>query len=353
MNRKIVVGITQGDSNSIAYEVIIKALSDSRIFEICTPVVFGSSKVFGMYKKMLPEIEVTATHVITSAKDAHPKRINIINCVPDTLAVDPGKKTSDGARAAIVALEAAVKEIKEGHIDVLVTAPFNKSAVNMDGFSFAGHTEYLAEEFGEERPLMFLVSEMMKVGLVTAHIPISKISQSLSSSLIVNKLDLMTESLKRDFLVVRPKIAVLSLNPHCGDQGLIGTEEDEIIRPAIKEFNKDIEIAFGPYSPDGFFATELNKKFDAVLAMYHDQGLIPFKAMAFENGVNYTAGLPVIRTSPDHGTAYELAGKGVASPESMLSAIYAACDIYKNRKRFEELNANPLKSIEVKGESND
>ncbi len=352
MNNKIVVGITQGDSNSIAYEVIIKALSDPRIFDICVPVIYGSSKLFGYYKKILPEMESVSTNVINSITDAHPKRINIINVLPDSLGVDPGRQTEDGAKGAILSLEAAVKDIKAGRLDVLVTAPFNKSSVNNESFKFVGHTEYLAEEMGIENPLMFLVSDLLKVGLVTAHLPIKEISSSLSIPLIISKLQLMYDSLKRDFLVVRPRIAVLSLNPHNGDNGLLGKEEIEIINPAIIEFNKKGVHAFGPYSPDGFFAGDLLNKFDAVLAIYHDQGLIPFKTLAFESGVNFTAGLPVVRTSPDHGTAFELVGKNLAKPDSMLAAIYTACDIYRNRIRFDEMNANPLRTIDRTSNNN-
>ncbi len=350
MSNKIIVGITQGDSNGISYEVIIKALSDSRIFDICTPVIYGSSKFFGYYKKMLPEIEGITTNVITSVKDAHPKRINIINCIPDNLVIEPGKLTSDGAKAAVCSLEAAVKDLKEGLFNVLVTAPFNKAAVNQDGFNFTGHTEYLAEQFEIEEPLMFLVSDALKVGLVTAHMAIKDVPAAINKEIIKKKLELMSDSLMKDFSVTRPKIAVLALNPHNGDNGLLGMEEIEIIKPAIKEFNENCEIAFGPYSPDGFFATELNKKFDAVLAMYHDQGLIPFKTMSFENGVNFTAGLPIIRTSPDHGTAFEIAGKGIASPLSLQNAIYKGCDIFRNRELYAELRSNPLKSLEKTSE---
>ncbi len=352
MNNKIVLGITQGDSNSIGYEVIIKALSDNRIFDICTPVIYGSSKLFGYYKKSLPEMESISTNVITSINDAHPKRINIINCVPDNLTLEPGRQSADGAKGAILSLEAAVKDAKAGKLGAIVTAPFNKSSVNSESFKFTGHTEYLAEEFGVENPLMFLVSDILKVGLVTAHLPIKDVPSALTKDLIVRKLGLMLNSLKRDFMVVRPRIAVLSLNPHNGDDGLLGKEESEIINPAINEFNKDGIYAFGTYSPDGFFAGDLMKKFDAVLAIYHDQGLIPFKALAFESGVNYTAGLPVVRTSPDHGTAFDLVGKGVAKPDSMLCAIYRACDIYRNRIQYDEMTANPLKALEKSSSNN-
>ncbi len=346
MNNKIVVGITQGDSNGISYEVIIKALADIRILEICTPVIYGSTKILGVYKKQMTDIDNFSVNVINSAKDVHPRRVNIINCVPENLTLEPGKQTVDGTKGAIIALEEAVKDLKNGHIQAVVTAPFNKSEVNKEGFKFGGHTEYFTKEFGAKNSLMFLISDTLKVGLVTNHIPIADVSKSININLILEKLTIMTDSLKKDFAVLRPKIAVLALNPHSGDQGLIGSEEDNIIKPAIKEASEKGMLVFGPYSPDGFFAGELLPKFDAVLAMYHDQGLIPFKALAFESGVNFTAGLPVVRTSPDHGTAYDLAGKNVANAASMTAAIYSACDIYRNRINYDILRANPL-SVET------
>jgi 4-hydroxythreonine-4-phosphate dehydrogenase len=264
--------------------------------------------------------------------------------VPDSIPFEPGKQSMDGAKGALIALEEAVKDLKNGAINVLVTAPFNKSEMNKEGFSFSGHTEYLTKEFGAKNSLMFLVSDTLKVGLVTNHMPVSEVSKSINSKLIIEKLTIMNESLIKDFSVHRPKIAVLSLNPHCGDQGLLGKEEEEIIKPAINEASDNGLLAFGPYSPDGFFASDLLNKFDAVLCMYHDQGLIPFKTIAFENGVNYTAGLSIVRTSPDHGTAYDLVGKNKANPSSMISAIYTACDIYRSRLDYKELRANPLVS---------
>jgi len=343
MNGKIVIGITQGDGNSISYEVIIKALSDLRILEICTPVIYGSSKILGVHKKQITEIENFSTNIINSPKDAHSRRINIINCVPENFQIEPGNQTVDGSKGALIALEEAVKDLKNGHIQALVTAPFNKAEVNKEGFSFTGHTEYLTKEFGAKDSLMFLVTDTLKIGLVTNHIPVSQVSKSISKNLIIEKLNIMNDSLKRDFSIQRPKIAVLSLNPHSGDGGLIGTEEEDVIIPAIKEASDKGKLVFGPYSSDGFFSGDLYKKFDAVLAMYHDQGLIPFKAMAFESGVNFTAGLSIVRTSPDHGTAFDIVGKNKANPASMLAAIYTACDIYKSRINYDELRVNPLK----------
>jgi len=341
-NNKIIVGISQGDINSISSEVIIKALSDSRLLDTCIPVIYGSSRVIGIYKKHNPDTENFSPNVINSPKEAHSKRVNIINCIPDTIQSDPGKQNEDGAKAALIALEEAVKDLKNKNIDVLVTGPFNKFEVKKEGFSFTGHTEYLSNIFGVKNSLMFMVSDRIKVGLVTNHIPVSEVSRSISIPLIMDKLRIMSDSLKKDFAIPSPKIAVMGLNPHCGDQGLIGNEEESIIKPAVKEALANGILAFGPYSPDGFFGSEMAGKFDAVLAMYHDQGLIPFKTLAFESGVNFTAGLPVVRTSPDHGTAYEIAGKNKANASSMLAAIYYACDIFRNRLAYDEIRSNVL-----------
>lgn len=343
MTRKIVIGITQGDTNGIGYEVIIKALSDARVLEMCTPVVYGSSKAFGFYRKNIPETENINTNVISSAKDAHPKRVNIVNCLPDNISIEPGQCTHEGAKCAITALEMAVKEIKEGHLDAIITAPFNKKSVTDETFKYAGHTEYLVEQFNAPDGLMFLCSDAMRVGVATGHISIAKVPEALNTELIVSKLKIMNESLLKDFNIVKPKIAVLGLNPHSGDRGLMGNEEQTIISPAIEQAQQDGVLAFGPYPPDGFFSVGMQYKFDAVLAMYHDQGLIPFKSLAFDSGVNFTAGLPIVRTSPDHGTAFDLAGENKANPQSMLSSIYLAIDVVKNRDLYEQMHANPLK----------
>lgn len=342
MAQKIIIGITQGDMNGISYEVIIKALADARMLDICTPIVYGSSRAFGFYKKQIHAIENMDTNIINTARDFHPKRVNIINCVPDNLRVDQGQPTHDGAKAAIIALEKAVEDLLAGDLDALVTAPFNKKNVSDDQFPFPGHTEYLISKCGMQDGLMFLCSDRMRIGVVTNHLPISQVPSALSVDKIVGKLRLMNESLKRDFNIVRPKIAVFGLNPHAGDRGLLGSEEIEIISPAIKQANEEGILAFGPYSPDGFFGNNLQYEYDGVLAMYHDQGLIPFKALAFDSGVNFTAGLPIVRTSPDHGTAYELAGKNVANAMPMVSAIYSAIDIVRNRRRYDENSSNPL-----------
>ncbi len=349
MAQKIIIGITQGDMNGVGYEVIIKALSDARILDLCIPIVYGSSKALGFYKKHLEDLENINTNIINTAKDYHPKRVNIINCVPDTMRIEPGQPTQDGAQSAIIALERAVADIKDGLIDAIVTAPFNKKGVSGDNFKFSGHTEYLIDQFGVKDGLMFLCSDKMRVGVLTNHLPISKVTQSLSVEKILTKLKLMDDSLKKDFNIVKPKIAVLGLNPHAGDQGLLGDEEINIIEPAVNKAKEDGILAFGPYSPDGFFSNHLQYEFDGVMAMYHDQGLIPFKALAFDTGVNFTAGLPIVRTSPDHGTAYGLAGKNAASAMPMLSAIYAAIDIVRNRRNYAEMTSNPLKVELEKG----
>ncbi len=354
MNSKIVIGITQGDSNGVGYEVIIKSLSDSRIFDTGIPVIYGSSKIFGFYKKLMPDSENIPTNIISKAEEAHPKRVNIINCVPDSFMAEPGRSTEEGAKAAIMSLEAASADLKKGVIDVLVTAPFNKSNVTKEGFSFPGHTEFLTKEFNAEDSLMFMISDNIRVGLVTNHVPIAQVASLISKERIVKKLGMMCESLRKDFAVDRPKIAVLSLNPHNGDGGLLGKEEENIIKPAVREMSEKGELVFGPFPPDGFFASDYKNRFDAVLAMYHDQGLIPFKSLSIESGVNYTAGINIIRTSPDHGTAYDLAGKDKADHLSMLASIYTACDIYKNRKNYDLLRANPLKvEMPVGGKDND
>ncbi len=349
MKDRIVVGITQGDTNGIGYEVIIKTFADPRMLEMCVPVLYGSSRFFGIYRKHIAEAEQIATNVINSAEDARTKRLNIINVVPDSYSMEIGQPTDDGAKAAMLALKAAVADAKRGAIDALVTAPFNKHTMAGQGFGFSGHTEYLINEFGCEDGLMFLCSDHLRVGVVTNHLPISQVSKAITQDSILSKLRLMNSSLKKDFGFMRPKIAVLGLNPHAGDGGTLGTEEIDTIIPAIKRANDEGILAFGPYSPDGFFSTSLQRNFDGVLAMYHDQGLIPFKALAFDGGVNFTAGLPVVRTSPDHGTGFDLAGKNAASPGSMTCAIYSAIDFCNNRRRYAEMTANPMEVKHFEG----
>ncbi len=339
---KLVVGITQGDSNGIGYEVIIKSLADPRILDSFTPVVYGSSKLMGFYRKTLHNIEQLDINVIPSAADAKQRKINLVNCLPDNVYAEPGQSTPEAAKSAISALKAAVKDLKAGQIDVLVTAPINKRAMNAEGFSNPGHTEYLQQEFGTEDVTMIMVSEQLKVGVVTGHIPLRDVPRSITQEKILGKLRIMKASLERDFGIPDPKIAVLGLNPHCGDGGLLGDEEQSIILPAVQEATREGIQAFGPYSPDGFFSLGNYGRFDATLAMYHDQGLAPFKAIAFADGVNFTAGLPVVRTSPDHGTAYEMAGRDEADPRSMMSAIYTAIDIFRHRLQYDTLQEGKL-----------
>jgi 4-hydroxythreonine-4-phosphate dehydrogenase len=344
-SEKIKVAITQGDINGIGYEVIFKALSDPRMLEVCTPVIYGSSKVAAYHRKALDMPAITLNNV-RSGDEAHSKRINIVNCLDDEVRVELGKATETSGQSAFLALEKAVEELKSGKVDVLVTAPINKKVIQSKNFDFPGHTEYLASVFGG-KPLMLLVSNDLRVGVVTGHIPLKDVSAAISKELIIEKLRILNRSLKSDFVIRKPRIAVLGLNPHAGDEGLLGDEEKEIIKPALEAAKEDGIMAFGPFPADGFFATNDFKKFDAVLAMYHDQGLTPFKALAFSTGVNYSAGLPIVRTSPDHGTAYEITGQNLADEQSFLSAIYLAIDVFKNRKMDDELRANPMKSIDA------
>lgn len=343
MRKKLTVGITQGDGNGIGYEVIIKALTDERMLDMCTPVIYGSSKIFGFYRKQIHNLEQQVnTNVVTSAQDVHQKRINIVNCLPDNVFVEPGQPTPESAKSAMTSLQRAVEDIKKGYIDVLVTAPINKRAMVNEGFGYTGHTEYLEKEFGVDEVAMIMVCDQLKVGVVTGHIPLKEVPGRLSKELIVKKLRLMKHSLERDFGIHSPKIAVLGLNPHCGDGGLLGDEESSIILPAVQQAVSEGIMAFGPYSPDGFFGLGNYSRYDAVLAMYHDQGLTPFKALAFELGVNYTAGLPIVRTSPDHGTAYEMAGRDLADPRSMISSIFTAIDIFNHRQDYDDLQAGKM-----------
>ena len=334
---KLVVGITQGDSNGIGYEVIIKSLQDERILDSFTPVIYGSSKLMGFYRKTVHNIGPMDINVIGSGAEAKQRKINLVNCLPDSIYAEPGQSTPDSAKAAIKALEVAVKDLKDGQIDVLVTAPINKRAMCAEGFSDTGHTEYLQKEFGAPDVTMIMVSPQLKIGVVTGHIPLKDVPGSISKESILAKLRIMKASLERDFGIPNPTIAVLGLNPHCGDGGLLGDEEQHIILPAVQEAQAEGIQAFGPYSPDGFFGLGNYSRYDATLAMYHDQGLAPFKALAFADGVNFTAGLPIVRTSPDHGTAYEMAGRDEADPRSMMSAIYTAIDIFRRRLQYDTL----------------
>lgn len=344
-NEKIRVGITQGDINGIGYEVIIKTLMDPRMDEMCTSIVYGSPKVAAYHRKAL-NIENFSFNQIKDASEANPKRPNIVNCMDENVRVELGKSTEYGGQGALLALQAAISDLKANKIDVLVTAPINKANIQSQNFSFPGHTEFLANEFGVKNVLMFMVSDTMRIGVVTGHIPISEVSKSITTEAILTKLRLLNDTLVKDFAIRRPRIAVLGLNPHAGDSGVIGTEETTIIMPALKQANDEGIVAMGPYPADGFFGSDRFTRFDAILAMYHDQGLSPFKVINFDTGVNYTAGLPIVRTSPDHGTAYDLAGHNLANPNSFRQAVYLAIDIFRNRQLHKELTANPLKSVD-------
>jgi len=324
------IGITLGDMNGIGPEVIIKALSDNRLLNSITPVIYGSTKVLSFYKKLMNNEDFNYSHARGKGQFA-PKSINVINCWEDTLEVNPGKASKESGKASFQALKQACEELKEGVIDALVTAPIDKNSIHSEEFPFTGHTEFLTKYFGAEESLMFMVSDTLKVGLVTEHLPIKQVASSITREKIEVKLKLMEQSLRKDFGINKPRIAVLGLNPHAGDGGLVGQEEEQIIKPLIADLRNKGKLVFGPFPADGFFASGQYSKYDGVLAMYHDQGLAPFKSIAFENGVNFTAGLPVVRTSPDHGTAYGLAGKNQADETSLREAIYRAHDILKNR----------------------
>ncbi|MDR3286893.1 MAG: 4-hydroxythreonine-4-phosphate dehydrogenase PdxA [Prevotellaceae bacterium] len=339
---KIVVGITQGDINGISYEIMLKTFEDNRIIDFCTPVIYGSSKIWGFYRNLL-KIENINLNLIMSPRDARNKCINFINVMNESAHAEIGHSTPMAGEGALKALQWATRDIRDKKIDVMLTAPINKYNVQVPGKKFVGHTEFLADAVGVQNYMMLMVNDNLKVGFVTGHIPLQDVPKSISKSIIIQKLEVLNESLKRDFLIVKPRIAILGLNPHCGDNGVIGTEEKDIIFPAIKEAQTKNILAFGPYSADGFASSEAAQKFDAVLSMYHDQGMIAFKSRAFDTGVNYTAGLPFVRTSPAHGTAYEISGQGKANADSFRAALYMACDIFKNRKNYEEMCANPLK----------
>ena len=342
-NNKIVIGITQGDVNGIGYEIIIKTLLDNRIFELCTPIVYGSPKLAAYHRKAL-NIDNFSLNIIKHPSEANHKRANIINCTDENIRVELGKSTRMAGEAAFSSLERATEDLRRGDIDALVTAPINKHNIHSEKFEFPGHTEYLENKFSKKSSLMLMVSDVLRVGVVVGHQPLANVASLITKETIINKLNLLNTCLKEDFGIRKPRIAVFGLNPHAGDNGIIGNEETEIIGPAIAEVKKSGIVAMGPFPADGFFGSGNVKKFDAILAMYHDQGMAPFKAISFESGVNYTAGLSVIRTSPAHGTAYELAGKGTASDTSFRQALYLAIDTFKNRKEFKELNENPLKS---------
>ncbi len=338
---KIKIGISVGDINGIGLEVIIKTFLDSQILDLCTPIVYGSSKTVGHYRKAL-DVHDFSFNKINTAEEANHKKANMIDCWEEDVQIEFGKSTENGGKYAFVSLEAATKDLVDGKIDALVTAPINKDNIQSESFDFSGHTEFLASKADGEA-LMLMTNENLKVGMMTGHVPIKNVANQITVDKIFGKLKILNRSLIQDFGINGPKIAVLGLNPHAGDNGLLGSEENDIIIPAINNAKSIGLNVFGPYPADGFFGSGSYKKFDAVLAMYHDQGLIPFKTLAFSNGINYTAGLNIIRTSPDHGVAYDIAGKNIANEQSFRSAIYLAIDVVKTRKMDEEINANPLK----------
>lgn len=342
-NRKIRVAITHGDTNGIGYEVIFKTFSEPAMLELCTPIIYGSPKVATYHRNALG-IQANFT-IINSADDAHSGKLNLLPTFDEEVKVELGSPSKEAGMASFKALERAVEDYKNGLLDVLVTAPINKNNIQGDGFNFCGHTEYLEERVGGGKSLMILLNDIMRVALVTTHLPIADVSKNLTKDLIVEKATIFNMSLKRDFRISNPRIAVLALNPHAGDGGLLGTEENNIIIPAIKELSDNGVYAFGPYAADGFFAHGGYESFDGVLAMYHDQGLAPFKALDRGDGVNFTAGLPIVRTSPDHGTAYEIAGKNVADESSLRHAVYVAIDVFRNRAEYDEPLANPLEKL--------
>ncbi len=329
-DNKIRIGITQGDINGVGYEVILKTFEDPMMLELCTPIIYGSPKVAAYHRKSLDLS--TNFSIVNSASEAMPDKLSVVNCTDDEVKVEFSKADPEAGKAALSALEKAIEEYREGLIDAIVTAPINKHTIQSEEFSFPGHTEYIEERLGDgEKALMILMKGDFRIALVTGHIPIAQVASTITKELIEEKLEIFNRSLKQDFGIGAPRIAVLALNPHAGDGGLLGMEEQEIIIPAIQEMAAKGVLCFGPYPADGFMGSGNLSHFDGVLAMYHDQGLAPFKALAMDEGVNYTAGLPVVRTSPAHGTAYDIAGKGVASEDSFRQAVYVAIDVFRNR----------------------
>lgn len=341
---KPVIGLTLGDINGIGPELIIRTLADSRINDICTLVVFGSGKVINFYRKGLPDLNFNFTPIRDLSRP-NPKQPNLITCWEEDVNITPGEANETGGKYAAISLLEATAALKSGEIQGLVTAPINKNNIQREEFNFTGHTPFLQHYFETRDVLMFMVAENIRIGLVTEHLAVKDVAAALTKEAIVSKAMLMHESLKKDFGIDKPRIAILALNPHAGDEGLIGREEKEVIIPAIKEIRNKNVIAIGPFSSDAFFARHQHENFDGVLAMYHDQGLIPFKSLAIGEGVNYTAGLPVIRTSPDHGTAYDIAGQNKADHASFLAAIFECVDIWRRRHNYKAMRANPLKKI--------
>lgn len=345
MEEKMIrVAITQGDTNGVGYEVILKTFADPAMFELCTPIIYGSPKIAAYHRKAL-NLE-TNFSIINSAEEARNGRLNILACFDEEVKVELGQPSEEAGQAAFKALDRAMTDYRAGLFDVLVTAPINKATIQSPGFHFPGHTEYIETSVGDgNKALMILMNESLRVALVTTHLPIKEVSKAITKEAIIEKATIFHKTLRRDFRISNPRIAVLSLNPHAGDNGLLGSEEQEIIKPAIDELENAGIQAFGPYPADGFFGSNAYDHFDGVLAMYHDQGLAPFKTIALESGVNFTAGLPIIRTSPDHGTAYDIAGQGKADENSFRQAVYTAIDVFRNRKNYDEPLENPLPKL--------
>ncbi len=339
--KKIRVGITHGDINGIGYEVIIKTLIDKGINDLCIPIVYGSPKLSAYHRKAI-NLENFSLNIIKDADDANPKRPNIINCVDENTRIELGKSTKEAGDAAYFSLERATQDLLDNKIDVIVTAPINKKSIKSEKFQFPGHTEYFQSKTDSDEVLMLMLGEHMRVGVVAGHVPIKDIPSVITEENILKKLRILNKSLLEDFSIRKGKIAVLGLNPHASDNGVIGNEEQEVIIPTLNKARDEGIMAIGPYPADGFFGSGAYLKFDAILAMYHDQGLAPFKIVDFENGVNYTAGMPIVRTSPIHGTAFEIAGEGKASPDSFRAALFAAVDIFKNRMRYKEMSKDRL-----------
>ncbi len=340
-NSRIRLGITQGDINGISYEVILKTFSDSRMFDICTPILYGSTKVASYHKKLLQLHQDIAFNAIHEAQEAGDKRFNVVNLTGDEIKIDVGKLTDVAGAQSRLSLNRACEDLKKGDIDVLVTAPISKKNIQSPEFDFPGHTEYLSHQFGCSS-LMIMVCDRIRIGIVTNHLALKDVPGAITHNLLYDKIMLMNESLKRDFGVPMPKIAVLALDPHAGDNGVIGNQDMTVVKPVIEQVQAKGVLAYGPFPSDGFFGNGSFNKFDGVLALYHDQGLIPFKLMSFTEGVNFTAGLPYVRTSPAHGTAFDIAGRDKASEQSFRRAVYLACDILRNRREYDELTSDPL-----------
>jgi 4-hydroxythreonine-4-phosphate dehydrogenase len=343
--KKIKVGISIGDLNGIGCELILKTFLDPRMLELCTPVVFASNKTLSHWMKLL-NYQLNFNGV-SNSKESLDGKFNVVNVWKELVEITPGVSNQTGGTYALKSLQAAVQSLKEGSVDVLLTAPIDKSNIQSEEFKFPGHTDYLAQQL-EGKSLMFMISATLRVGLLTDHIPVKSVSDHINSKLIEEKVQTISSTLKRDFGISKPKIALLGINPHSGDQGVIGKEDDQTLRPTIVKLQEEGTMVFGPYAADGFFGSENYKNFDAVLAAYHDQGLIPFKTLSFGQGVNYTAGLSKIRTSPDHGTAFDIAGKGVANEQSFKEALFLAIQLYKDRSEYDKLSSNPLEKVNIK-----